>query len=315
MYPENMLSQSEETTLDLALNELARLVDSVVAPGKSIFRSGPVCASRYTEPTIPFPALYKPMLCVVAQGTKEVSLGQERMVYHRGRFLLNTITVPATGRILGATKEFPCLSVTIELDPSLVEEVVVVTGVSPPGSTRSMKSMDLEKIDLSLLDAVTRLLRLQGAPSSEYLGSLTLKEILYRLLTGTVATQMFQLTAHGVQMQPVVRVTEWIRNNFTKPLSIATLAKDVGLSPSSLHHQFKLVTGTSPLQFQKQLKLQEARQLMIGQGLDVAHAGYKVGYEDPAYFSRDYRHFFGSAPKKHVQLVRDGVFSDRGMEP
>lgn len=292
-----------ENRLEDRLEELAGLMDRGVAPGQTTFESDPVWISRQVGPTPSFPALYKPMLCVVAQGRKEVCLGQQRTVYERGQYLLNTVTVPATGRILDATEAQPCLSVTIELDPVLVQDVALEASVRPPAS-RLTTSMTSGKGDPPLIAAVVQLVQKQIAHEPQYLRNLALRELIFRLLVGSQSARMFQLAAYTIPMQQVVRATEWIRGHFAKPFPVTSLAERVGMSVSSLHHQFKLVTGMSPLQFQKQLRLQEARRLMVGEGMDVAGAGYRVGYEDPAYFSRDYRQFFGTAPKRHVQIHR-----------
>lgn len=133
---------------------------------------------------------------------------------------------------------------------------------------------------------------------------MVLREIIYRLLRGGQAARLHQIAAHGGQAHRVLRAVEWLRLNFDKPLSLEALARDSGMSLSALHHHFKDVTAMSPLQFQKQMRLQEAKRLMISEDLDAAGAGVRVGYDDPSYFSRDYRRFFGEPPRRHVERVR-----------
>lgn len=298
----------EQGDLAPSLRELAECVERAVPPGESQCRIGPLWALRETKPTIPLPALYTPMLCVIAQGSKQILLGDERYVYDTGRFLLNSIAVPAAGGVLEATPLRPCLWVMVELDPALVASVVVEAGLSRPIPSAPLRTMEASPIDRPTLDAVVRLARLFDSPGDAgFLVPLALREVIYRLLTGDQAPRLHQIASQGSGTNRVVRAIEWLRDNYTKPLAIDTLARESGMSASALHHHFKDVTAMSPLQFQKQLRLQEAKRLMMGEGLDAASAGIRVGYEDPSYFSREYRRFFGDPPRRHVMRTRNEV--------
>lgn len=307
-----------ENGLNSSLNELARLVESVVEPTgahetfKDAFdahaRFGPVWALRASRPTKPGHALYRPMLCVIAQGAKQLSLGQEVFLYDRGRFLLNSVALPAAGQVIEASREKPCLWVMIELDPALVASVIVEAGLSHPVSGAPLRAMQASSIDAALLDAVVRLARgFESPDDAGFLAPLALREIIYRLLKGNQAARLHQIAASGGQTQRVMGAIEWLRQNFDQPLSLSRLARECGMSLSALHHHFKTVTAMSPLQFQKQMRLQEARRLMMSGDLDAAGAGHKVGYDDPSHFSRDYRRFFGYPPRQHVARVRGEV--------
>lgn len=303
-----------QSDLDDALHELARLVDGVVQPNgphepyDAHRKLGPVWALRSCRLTEPGHALYGPMLCVVAQGGKQVLLGDECHVYNRGRFMLNSVALPAAGQVIEASPAQPCLWVMIELDPALVGSVIVEAGRSPAGSSRPQRAMEASLINRPLLDAVVRLARLFESPQDfDFLAPLALREIIYRLLQSDQAARLHQIASHGGQSQRVMGAIEWLRHNFDQPLSIEALARQCGMSVSALHHHFKEVTAMSPLQFQKQMRLQEARRLMISQDLDAASAGFKVGYDDPSYFSRDYRRFFGAPPRRHVARIQGEV--------
>lgn len=299
-----------EDDLRAPLQELAAIVERVVTEGDGHLHHGPVWAMRWTTPTEPDHAMYAPMLCVVAQGAKQLLVGDERFVYDAGRFLLNSVTVPAAGGVIEATPARPCLWTMIELDPATVGEVAVEAGLTGSRTEDSLPAMESSRIDRPLLDAVIRVARLFETPAdAEFLRPLLMREIVYRLLTGNQAARLRQIVALGGETNRVVRAVEWLRRNFDQPIAIDDLAKEAGLSPSALHHHFKRVTTMSPLQYQRQMRLQEAKRLMVGEGLDAGTAGVRVGYDDPSYFSREYRRFFGDPPRRHVARVRSEVAS------
>ena len=316
---ETVMLVETKSAFDSSLNELAQLIERVVQPSREgeLFdahrRLGPLWALRSDRPTAPGHALYTPMLCVIAQGAKQLLLGDECHVYDRGRFLLNSVALPAAGQVIVATPARPCLWVMIELDPALVESVIVDAGRSSAHS-QPQHAMEAGFLDQSLLDATLRLVRLLESPQDfDFLAPLALREIVYRLLRSNQGARLQQIALHGAKSGRVVRAIEWLRQNFDQPLSIEALARQSNMSVSALHHHFKTVTSMSPLQFQKQIRLQEAKRLMVSQDLDAASAGLKVGYEDASYFSRDYRRFFGDPPRRHIAGVRGEVTSPQTM--
>lgn len=296
------------SSLEPGLTELARMIDRGVPPTETQFCRGPVWISRARAPIEPVAALYTPMFCVVAQGAKELLLADERYVYSPGGCLLNSVAVPAAGGVIEATEHRPCLWTMIELDPALVESVITDGGLARPVAGAPLRTVESCAIDGLTLDAVIRLVRLFDSPDDfDYLSPLLLKEIVYRLLQTDQAARLRQVAASGGRSGRVIRAVEWLRDHYDQPVAIETLAQECGLSVSALHHHFKDVTAMSPLQYQKQLRLQEAKRLMIGEGLDAASAGVRVGYDDPSYFSREYRRFFGAPPRRHVTRARSGV--------
>ncbi len=308
-----MSLKTKNGALDSSLNELARLVERVAHPSRADEpydahrRLGPLWALRASQPTAPGHALYMPMLCVIAQGAKQLLLGDECHVYDRGRFLLNSVALPAAGQVIEATPARPCLWVMIELDPALVESVIVDAGRSSALS-QPQHAMEASFLDQPLLDATLRLAHLlESPPDFDFLAPLALREIVYRLLRSDQKGRFEQIALHGAKSHRVMHAIEWLRNNFDQPLSIEKLARQSNMSVSALHHHFKTVTSMSPLQFQKQMRLQEAKRLMMSQDLDAASAGLQVGYEDASYFNREYRRFFGLPPRQHVARARGEI--------
>ncbi len=193
----------------------------------------------------------------------------------------------------------------IELDPGLVESVISEVGALGAGSRAVQRAVETGSVDRALLDATVRLARGFESPQDfDFLATLALREIIYRLLRSDQSARLHQIASHGAKTHRVVRAIEWLRQNFAQSLSIEELARESNMSASALHHHFKAVTAMSPLQFQKQMRLQEAKRLMLSGDLDAASAGLKVGYEDASYFNRDYRRFFGLPPRQHVARVR-----------
>ncbi len=302
------MPNSHSPELDNLLDELAQIIERAVAGGAALgdfdahVRLGPLWALRANRPTAPSHAIYTPMLCVMAQGAKQITMGAQNLVYNRGRFLLNSVALPASGQVIEATPHCPCLWVMLELDAATIASVFVESELALPASSAPLAAMETPAINANLLDAVVRLARLFETPNdAKFLAPLLTREIVYRLLQTDQAPRLHQIAASGGQTQRVLGAIEWVRQNFDKPLKLEKLARETGMSLSALHHHFKDVTGLSPLQFGKQMRLQEAKRLMLAGELDAASAGGRVGYDDPSHFSRDYRRFFGAPPRRHVE--------------
>jgi len=253
---------------------------------------------------MPMPNVYRPQLCLVAQGHKEVTLGDRMFRYAPGRYGVVTYDLPATGHVVEATPERPYLCLYLDFDPVMMGDLAsrvppLAAAPSPPiGKTVSDASA-------SLLDAVLRLLRLLDDPAAQpVLGPLAEQELLYRLLAGPDGARMRQITSSQGRLAQVGRAIAWIGQNFRERFSIEQLAAQVGMSPSSLHEHFRAVTAMTPLQFQKQLRLQDARSLMLAQDMDVTTAALRVGYESPTQFSREYRRHFGEPPARDIARLR-----------
>ena len=247
-----------------------------------------------------------PAFCVIAQGSKEVLLGSDRYQYDPMHYLLATVELPIASQILGASQAQPYLSLRLDLDPTLVGSVMVEAG--HPSSRAEVKAIDVSPLDANLLDAVVRLVRLLDSPAeAPILAPLIKREIIYRLLMGAQGARLRQIAVLGGYTHHIVRAVDRLRKDFDQPLRIESIAQELGMSVSGFHHHFKSVTAMSPLQFQKQLRLQEARRLMLGQNLDATSAAYRVGYDDASHFNREYKRLFGAPPMRDVERLREAA--------
>ncbi|HET9109341.1 MAG TPA: AraC family transcriptional regulator [Ktedonobacterales bacterium] len=265
--------------------------------------------SRVSTPGEPLHSVLEPSLCVIAQGSKQVLLGASRYVYDPARYLLATVELPRVSQVLEASKERPYLSLRLELTPALVGSVMVDTGrASPPAGPADLRAIAVSPLDENLLDAIVRLVRLVDAPSeAPILAPLVTREIIYRVLVGEQGARLRHLATLGGYTPRITQAIERLRRDFDQPLRVEHLARELGMSVSGLHHHFKAVTAMSPLQFQKRLRLQEARRLMLGEDFDAASAAYRVGYRDASHFNREYKSLFGVPPMRDVQRLRDAA--------
>jgi len=261
--------------------------------------------ARSSKPSESVQSVYQPAFCFVIQGGKQVLLGEELFRYDPGHYLIFTVDLPVVFQVEEASKEQPYLGLRLNLDPSLVASVMMDSGVEAKKGDASVKAIDVSPIDASMLDAVVRLVRLLDAPGErKFLVPLTIREIVYRLLAGGQGARLSHLLASAGDTHRISKAIVHLRENFDEPLKIEDLARDLGMSVSGFHHHFKSVTAMSPLQFQKQIRLQEARRLMLGEDLDAASAAVRVGYEDPSYFSREYKKHFGAPPQRDIARLR-----------
>lgn len=267
-----------------------------VVPGLTIARS--------STPNDTMCSVVKPSFCFVAQGNKRALLGDQVFRYDPLHYLIFTVDLPLSFQIRDASPEKPYLGFALELDPSLVASVLVESGLKLKKGENSVTAMDAAAIDADMLDAVVRLIRLIDSPGDQVvLLPLVQREIVFRLLAGGQGARLSHLIA-STDTQRISRAIALLKENFDRQLRIDDLARELGMSVSGFHQHFKNVTAMSPLQFQKQIRLQEARRLMLGENLDAATAGFRVGYEDPAYFSRDYKKQFGAPPQRDIAAIR-----------
>jgi AraC-like DNA-binding protein len=252
--------------------------------------------------------------CVIAQGSKEVFLGGNRYRYDPNNYLLTTIELPIVSQVVEASPQRPYLSLRLELDPALVRSVMVEAGHSLPRNEVAVSAVDVSPLDANLLDAVVRLVKLLDSPAeARFLGPTITREIVYRLLLGEQGDRLRHIAAMGGTASPIARAIERLREDFDQPIRIDDVAQEVGLSVSSFHHQFKAVTALTPLQFQKQIRLQEARRLMLGEYLDAASTAYRVGYRDASHFTREYKRHFGLPPIRDVERLREAATVTDGL--
>lgn len=286
--------------------ELVERIGQAVREDGTIQSMGGLHLSRSSLPLKPVHSVVEPSVCVVAQGSKEVLLGDSRYRYDPSRYLLATVEMPRISQVLEASKERPYLSLRLELDPALVSSVMVEADHASPPVPADVRAIAVSPLDVDLLDAFVRLVRLLDSPAeARVLLPLITREIIYRLLRGEQGRRLHHLALQGGYTPSIARAVERLRHDFDQPLRIEQIARELGMSVSGFHHHFKAVTTMSPLQFQKQLRLQEARRLMLGEDLDAASAAYRVGYHDASHFNREYKSIFGVPPMRDVQRLRE----------
>jgi AraC-like DNA-binding protein len=261
---------------------------------------------RLSTPSERIHSVLEPSFCVIAQGSKVVFVGDNRYQYDPFNYLLTTLELPRVSQVLEASRERPYLSLRLELSPTLVGSVMVETGQPISASGVDARAIDVSPLGADLLDAIVRLVRLMESPAeARILMPLITREIIYRLLRSDQGSRLCHLTISREHTPNIVKAVERLRQNFNQPVRIEELAQELGMSVSSFHHHFKSVTALSPLQFQKRLRLQEARRLMLGEDLDATQAAYSVGYNDAAHFNREYKSLFGEPPMRDVQRLRE----------
>jgi AraC-like DNA-binding protein len=261
--------------------------------------------SRASGPTEPVQEVYEPSFCFVAQGSKKALLGGEIFRYDPRHYLIFTVDLPVTFQVEEASQEKPYFGFRLALDPALVASVVMESDIQIRKGDASTKAINVSSIDADLLDAVVRMVRLVETPAQrKVLAPLIIKEIVYRLLIGGQGARLSHILALGGDTRRISKAIGHLREHFDEQLKMEEIARGLGMSVSGFHHHFKSVTSMSPLQFQKHLRLQEARRLMLGEDLDAASAGFRVGYEDPSHFSREYKRHFGAPPQNDIASLR-----------
>lgn len=261
---------------------------------------------RSCRPTEPLHALHEPALCIIAQGRKQVMLGEQVYLYDPEQYLVVSVDLPVIGQVIEASDTQPYLCLRLDLDPGSLGELILEAAPVEPTSEPVGPGLALSPITPELLDAATRLIRLLDTPRDiPILAPLIEREILYRLLSGEQNGRLRQIAAADAHLQQVNRAIGWIKRNYAARFSIDIVSAEARMSASALHHHFKAITGISPLQYQKQLRLQEARRLILGQSMDAATAGYTVGYDSPSQFSREYSRLFGAPPLRDLKRLRD----------
>jgi AraC-like DNA-binding protein len=292
----------------VATNELATLASAIerqtTADGAYETAVPALRLSRFSAPSDLVALVYEPSLCVVAQGAKEVLLVDEKYRLDPAQSLLVSVDLPVAARVVEASHGRPYLAIRISLDPAVVGELLADGTAAPPLGPPA-RGLAVTSVEPPLLDAVCRLVTLlDSSRDIGPLAPLVLREITYRVLTGPQGSRLRQIASAGAPAQRIAKAIRWLKDHFADPLRIQSLAKHVRMSPSAFHLHFKGVTAMSPLQYQKRLRLQEARRLMLGDGLDAAEAAFRVGYESPSQFSREYRRMFGAPPRQDVVAVR-----------
>lgn len=263
---------------------------------------------RRTEPTEPTTGMYEPSICLIAQGAKRVSLGDETLVYDPDHYLITSVHLPTMVQIIEASAEKPYLGLRLTFDLREVSQLMADSQLPPPKTQQSSRGMATGEVTPSLVNAFVRLIDLlESEQDIPILAPVIHREIIYRLLVGDQGARLRQIAAVGSQSQQIAQAIEWLKGNFSEHLRIEELAAKANMSTSTFHHHFRSMTALSPLQYLKQLRLQEARNLMLTERLDAATAAFQVGYESPSQFSREYSRLFGAPPLRDISTLRQQV--------
>ncbi|WP_081074223.1 AraC family transcriptional regulator [Burkholderia diffusa] len=262
----------------------------------------------------PVHTVYEPALCVIAQGSKRVLLGDEVYAYDPSQYLVFAQNLPVVGQVVDASPECPHLAIRLNLDVKEITALALELGLTGKPSGREVaRGIYTGDITTTLLEPLLRLLALLESPDDiPTLAPLAVREIVYRLLKFPEGWRLAQLAMVESQSQRVAVVIDLLRKRYTETLRMEDLARLVHWSVSALHHHFKAITAMSPLQYQKQLRLQEARRVMLSENLDAAAAGHRVGYGSQFQFNREYSRFFGAPPARDIKRLREQQAS-RGM--
>jgi AraC-like DNA-binding protein len=292
---------------------MERIADLAALVSRHIDRTGMVNTPvkrlslfRADEPTVPLPAVYDASLCLIAQGAKRVSLGDQSLMYDTAHYLLVSVDLPLVGHVIEADRDAPYLCCKIDIDQTALTDLILAQGNRAPKA--DMPALAVYRSDDDLIEAVIRLMRLLDRPDDiPALASLIEREILYRLLTGPHGAALRYMAVADSHLNQVSRAIATIRTSFDRPLRIGDIAAAAGMSASSLHEHFKAVTKMTPIEYQKQLRLQEARRLMLSEGTTAGSAGFAVGYDSPSQFNREYARLFGAPPRRDIaQLQHSG---------
>ncbi|HVW92162.1 MAG TPA: AraC family transcriptional regulator [Devosia sp.] len=263
---------------------------------------------RSSREAMPHHVLYRPALCVVVQGRKQVALGDHVLDYGEMQSLVVSLEMPALGHVTEASPGRPYYGINLDFDIALLAEVLEQVGpVARPGRA-TRPALFVGAVDGPLAEGMLRLIRLLETPAAiPVLGPAALREIYYWLLTGPDGAAIARLALAEGNTQRIARAMTLLRDNFTRPIRVAELAEAAGMSPSSFHEHFKALTAMTPLQYQKQLRLLEAQRLLVAGDIDAARAAYRVGYESASQFSREYARMFGAPPARHAAGLRGVV--------
>lgn len=293
-------------TLQAACQPLCNVIDHLTLGQEDVQTSiANLALFRRETITEPCDCVVEPSIVLVVQGVKQLLIGDNVYQYDPGHFLLNSLDLPAKSQVLEASAEAPSLGLVFKLELNIIAELIAQHRLSPPRERSSEECAYISRLTPDLLEAFGRLLKLLNTPEDiAVLEPLIKREIHYRLLKSDLAAGLWKIVSAGSQSQRVARAIDWIKANYNRPLKVEDLAAHVQMSPSSLHHYFRQLTAKSPLQYQKWLRLSEARRLMFSEGLDAARAGFVVGYESPSQFSREYSRFYGTPPKRDIESLR-----------
>jgi AraC-like DNA-binding protein len=302
--PSNNASPRSNRAHELRV-ELARKIASFMGSQENRATGIPgVTLHRRIAPTAPCSATYEPGVTVIAQGRKRVDLGRTTFIYGESRYLLTAIDLPIVSQIVEATVEAPCLAMSLKLEMPVIRELLSREEIHVAEAPSDSPAMATGEATVEFLSACCRLMDLLDTPQDiPFLSGLIQREIVYRILQGPEGVRLRAIATLGDQSHQTAKAIAWIKANYAKPLRVEDLAQISRMGVSTLHHHFRAMTAMSPLQYQKQLRLQAARGRMLVDGLDAASAAFEVGYESASQFNREYSRFFGQPPMRDIRTL------------
>lgn len=295
-------SNSMVIALEALGKSIARWTDK---SGLHVTEISALSLSRGDAPTQPTSYMYEPSICFIAQGVKRVLLGDDTYVLDAHHFLVTSVDLPSVVQIIKASQEKPYLGLILKLDRREISQLMMDSNLPPPRAKQSNRGMAIGEVTLPLLTALHRLIDLLAEPKDiPILAPIIQREIVYRLLVSDQGARLRHMALAGSQSHQLAQAIDWLKSHFTQPLRIENLAMQVNMSASTFHHHFRALTAMSPLQYQKWLRLNEARRLMLIERLDATTAAFQVGYESPSQFSREYNRSFGAPPLRDITNLR-----------
>ncbi|HHF3093572.1 TPA: AraC family transcriptional regulator N-terminal domain-containing protein [Vibrio diabolicus] len=303
------LPSNTSSTLASAIEKLAKHIEKWANGANQYDTEIPgLRFSRWATPTPPTSYTHNPSICLIAQGRKRVLLGEDSFVYDANHFLISSVDLPIIANIIEASEDKPYLGVIMELDLTEISQLIVDSELTFNQSKEAQKGIAVGELSEPLLDAFLRLIELlDEGQSIKILAPIIKREIFYRLLITEQGSRLNQIVTAGSHSHQIAKAIDWLKNNFVKPLSVSELAAYSGMSKSAFYTHFRSMTSMTPLQFQKKLRLSEARRLMLTENLDAMATTFKVGYESPSQFSREYSRLFGAPPSKDIKSLRESM--------
>ena len=293
--------QAHEVRAELA-SKVARLIGAAEKLATAIPR---LTLARRTAPSTGCPVTYEPSVIVIPQGRKQVQIGNDVLTYDSSSYLLTSVDLPTVTRVVEASHHIPCLAVALKLDISIVREFLTREEFHMPDLSADTPAMSTGPVTTEFLSAWCRLLDLLSNPEDiPFLSGLIEREIIYRVLRGPEGARLRAVATLGDQSHRTAKAIAWIKANYAKPLHVEELAQVSGMAVSTLHHHFRALTAMSPLQYQKQIRLQAARARMLADDVDAATVAFEVGYESASQFNREYSRLFGQPPIRDVRTLR-----------
>lgn len=303
------------------LNELrsglARRVSLAIGSAeKMITAISGLSLHQRTGPTAPCAVAYAPGLVVMAQGRKRAELGPNTFIYDESHYLLTSLDLPAVSQVVDASPQRPALAFALKLELSIVRELLAREDVPIPELPADNPAMSAVAVTAELLDSCCRMMDLLNTPQHiPFLSGLIQREIIYRILQGPEGARLRAITTMGEQSHRAAKAVAWLKSNYEKPLRVEELAQMARMGVSTFHHHFREMTAMSPVQYQKQLRLQAARARMLSDGLDASSAAIQVGYESVSQFNREYSRLFGQPPMRDIRILRSAGASPEALRP